>query len=498
MSNLDDVWKGDKLNRKSEARMLERFLANETDALKRLGRPQAFVLALDAQYGEGKTWFLTRLRQQLSLNHPVAFIDAWVDDANNEPLVSIMSAIDDALQPFLKSKKIKDRLVDLTHAALPILGKAAVGAGGKFIGKWLGDGFGGEARDALAESGKKDDDDTPSDIAFDKLTEGVSEVVDNAGKALLSQYRSRQKSREAFKENLRLLAASVEKTDVDPRHNPIFVIVDELDRCRPDYAVSLLESIKHLFDVPGIVFIIALHGNQLTASIEAIYGSKFDATSYLRRFFTRHYELRRLSIRELVVSLFGDIPPNDIKFSYPDVWLNGKIIQPSPQDLAGNLLSEWRVTPREAQSIMDGLRLFMANWDHKGVPIELTLVLILLVNLVRGLPLDINVSTVAGREVDFAGNIDIYANGSRAKHASTDLFAIYERGSNNSLHQIAKNNEESGLYGYMTAVLGHEYQVRFQSSHNVNSEPHLPSWSEYRDRIRELGRFVEQQPDETN
>ncbi|MEG8023254.1 hypothetical protein QP162_00005 [Sphingomonas aurantiaca] len=43
-------------------------------------------------------------------NHPVAFVDAWVDDANNEPLVSIMSAIDDALQPFLKSKNVREKL----------------------------------------------------------------------------------------------------------------------------------------------------------------------------------------------------------------------------------------------------------------------------------------------------------------------------------------------------------------------------------------------------
>ncbi|WP_081764293.1 P-loop NTPase fold protein [Sphingobium sp. Ant17] len=77
----------------------------------------------------------------------------------------------------------------------------------------------------------------------------------------------------------------MEKSDVDPRQAPIFVVVDELDRCRPDYAIALLESIKHLFDVPGVVFVIALHGRQLTASIEAVYGAKFDATAYLRRFF---------------------------------------------------------------------------------------------------------------------------------------------------------------------------------------------------------------------
>src|SRR3954469_11114041 len=101
-STIDAIWQGDKLERQAEARTLERFLKEETLELDRLGRKQAYVLALDAQYGEGKTWFLNRFRQQLGLNHPVAFVDAWIDDANKEPLVAIMAALQDSLEPFLK------------------------------------------------------------------------------------------------------------------------------------------------------------------------------------------------------------------------------------------------------------------------------------------------------------------------------------------------------------------------------------------------------------
>jgi hypothetical protein len=43
----------------------------------------------------GKSWFLQRFKAQLAINYPVAFVDAWVDDANNEPLVSIMAALED-------------------------------------------------------------------------------------------------------------------------------------------------------------------------------------------------------------------------------------------------------------------------------------------------------------------------------------------------------------------------------------------------------------------
>ena len=38
----------------------------------------------------------------------------------------------------------------------------------------------------------------------------------------------------------------------------LFVFIDELDRCRPTYAIELLERIKHLLDIDGLVFILAM------------------------------------------------------------------------------------------------------------------------------------------------------------------------------------------------------------------------------------------------
>jgi hypothetical protein len=72
---------------------------------------------------------------------------------------------------------------------------------------------------------------------------------------------------------------------------PMFVFVDELDRCRPDYAVRLLEGVKHLFDAPAVCFIFSTNLKQLAASTQAIYGSNFDATRYLKRFFNFEYLL---------------------------------------------------------------------------------------------------------------------------------------------------------------------------------------------------------------
>src|SRR5690606_34703090 len=73
---------------------------------------------------------------------------------------------------------------------------------------------------------------------------------------------------------------------------PIVFIIDELDRCRPDYAVSVLENIKHLFSVKGIVFVLSIDKEQLGHAVCGVYGSeKMDSNEYLRRFIDVEYSL---------------------------------------------------------------------------------------------------------------------------------------------------------------------------------------------------------------
>ena len=66
---------------------------------------------------------------------------------------------------------------------------------------------------------------------------------------------------------------------------PIVVVIDELDRCRPSYAVELLEVAKHLFAVDNVVFVLTADRSQLAHSVKTLYGTEFDASGYLKRFF---------------------------------------------------------------------------------------------------------------------------------------------------------------------------------------------------------------------
>ena len=69
------------------------------------------------------------------------------------------------------------------------------------------------------------------------------------------------------------------------------IFVDELDRCRPSYAIELLEVAKHLFAVDGLVVVFSVNRSQLAHSIRSVYGESFDAEDYLHRFFNLNYRL---------------------------------------------------------------------------------------------------------------------------------------------------------------------------------------------------------------
>ncbi len=495
MTALDEIWEGDKLGRRKEAMQLQRFLDSEARSRVDMGRTDAFVLALDAEYGQGKSWFLDRLRQQLDLNYPVAFVDAWVDDANNEPLVSIMAAIDDAMQPLLADTAIEDKMAAVMLSALPIMGKAVLSAGGKFLGKYLGDTFAGDAKEIYAgATAAKPDKNDPVGTGVDKVADGIAQIVDAAGKSLLEGYRARQRSRATFKANLRALAKSIEdRTDVS-KHGPIFVIIDELDRCRPSYAISLLEEIKHLFDVPGVVFVIALHGDQLEHSIKAVYGEGFNAKSYLRRFFSRRYELRHLSISELVATHFETMP-SGVKFSSPRVWNGNGSEEAVPSKVAGALLSEWGTTPREAIAIVDALRLFASNWDYREIPIELPMLLAMLFNFLNEKPTIFMPEFKRPQEIWFSW-YGVNIGDTRQdlnKVSQRELGNIYNMGTSTGMFDIMRGNW-SGVTMYLQEVANNEYRVRFPG------QPVSPgmqfSWMEYGDRITELSRFLERDESE--
>ena len=62
-------------------------------------------------------------------------------------------------------------------------------------------------------------------------------------------------------------------------------MVDELDRCSPEYAVEVLQLLEHVFHAKHVVFVVAVNQSELIHSIRSFYGEGFNAEGYLERFF---------------------------------------------------------------------------------------------------------------------------------------------------------------------------------------------------------------------
>ena len=113
------------------------------------------------------------------------------------------------------------------------------------------------------------------EVAFDMPTNSVGNfLLHNSPK--FKDYMEFKDAISDFKESLEGIVNNQRK---------IVIIIDELDRCKPTFAVQLLEIVKHLFDIKGITFIFMLDIEQLSHSIKTIYGQEMDVTGYLCRFF---------------------------------------------------------------------------------------------------------------------------------------------------------------------------------------------------------------------
>lgn len=76
----------------------------------------------------------------------------------------------------------------------------------------------------------------------------------------------------------------------------LIVIIDELDRCKPDFAVQLLERIKHFIDDDRVIFVFSMNAAQLTHTINRFYGEKLNSSAYLNRFFDLFFSLKDIHI----------------------------------------------------------------------------------------------------------------------------------------------------------------------------------------------------------
>ncbi len=237
----DGPWKYDALQRKLIA-------GNLTNLIRDQKNP--FVVSVDGDWGTGKTFLLQRWQAQLEKDRFRAiYFNAWEDDFCDDPLVAIIGQLAEYFQgKGLEKigKQFKENVIPLLMSILRGLSVSVPGVGVEL---------------SLPDS---------ADLADD----------------VFEQYSKQTKSKNDLKDELKKLADAVTKET----GHPLVFIIDELDRCRPTFAVELLERVKHVFDVPGIVFVFGLNRRELAKSVQSLYGN-IDADIYLHRFFNMEFRL---------------------------------------------------------------------------------------------------------------------------------------------------------------------------------------------------------------
>ena len=221
---------------------------------------QPLVIALDGGWGSGKSHFLklwTGAHQlELGGKAEVIYFDAFEHDYLDDPLVSLVSRLisqgDAKAWPQAAILKLKKAAFPLARVALRI-GAAITSAGITEVA--------GPVIDAVA--GK------------------VGEATDDKIKEFWQVETGRIAAMKQFRDALEALTEP--KVEGGARQKIVF-IVDELDRCRPDYALSLLEIIKHFFAVPNVHFVLGVNLDALSNSVVAQYGPNIDGAKYLQKF----------------------------------------------------------------------------------------------------------------------------------------------------------------------------------------------------------------------
>ncbi len=90
---------------------------------------------------------------------------------------------------------------------------------------------------------------------------------------------------------------------ISEKCNKLIIFIDELDRCNPNYAVKLLERIKHYFVDERLIIVISTNLTELSNTISCKYGEGFSSTKYLDKFFDIRLELPRVNVDKYIETL---------------------------------------------------------------------------------------------------------------------------------------------------------------------------------------------------
>ena len=316
---IEDALTQDPLHRKRE---IEGFLK----MLIAVEPPYTFVI--DAPWGSGKTFFVKQVARVLQMANPALdinletlnatlgetatelpatpclpiYFNAWEDDHFENPILPILASIANAAdeQSVKGGKDFGKGVIGAIEAAASLIG------------------YGGD----------------------------INGVIENfSGTDFLEQYKNEKELRGKIDELI--------KTNLPEVADRAIIFIDELDRCRPEFAIKVLEQTKTLFQQDNIVVVYSTDITQLAHSLQGVYGPRFDGRKYLERFYDKRLELNPIKPADYL--LYKGINTMD-GYTFMDITI----------DLLGYKQASLRACNRLIDSITNLSRYIANHWEHFG------------------------------------------------------------------------------------------------------------------------------------
>lgn len=259
--SAEDPFEHDLLNRKENVFSLAGIISS---------LPSPFVISLNGEYGTGKTTYIKQLKQVLeNQKYKCLYFDAWANDYSQDPFISLVGEFKANFpdQNFEKLRKSASKIASkIFKNVLPLVIKVAT------HGVLDTHNLGG-------------------------LSENLGEISENVTESLIESYEKEKVHINVFKQDLGNFVQEVSS-------DGLIIFIDELDRCKPSYAIELLERVKHLFNIPNIIFILSMNREQIGHSLGCVYGAGINTDEYLRKFIDYEISLPETSKEAFVGALF--------------------------------------------------------------------------------------------------------------------------------------------------------------------------------------------------
>ena len=294
-NDIIKAFEPDYLNRKALA-------VEWTDALLSTKINHHLVISVSGDWGTGKTYLAKNWHKYLEeQKYFTCYIDAHKKDYAEDPLLIIMSEIENYVNKYMKEENgvVKEAFKNVKDKFLPFLA-----SGIKTVGK-IG----------------------ASILLPDIISSNLSKIIDNIDgeklkeiiKGSIDEYNNEKDSRiEEYYDNIKAYSKNIEEFKKELEkfaatfNKPVVIFIDELDRSNPKFVIKLIEQLKHIFEIPNLAFILTVNKKELANTIKGIYGSEMDGYAYYKKFTTHDFtlypieQIKSRTLEEFIENMIAD------------------------------------------------------------------------------------------------------------------------------------------------------------------------------------------------